>query len=138
FQVYPPGRTAVLGLLMVAGIVSALAGAVLALAQDDLKRLLAYDTVSQLRLIVTGFATGAAPGIAGAPYHIVNHALFKGLLFLCASAIIHRTGLTKLSEMGGLARGMPVVTGAFVVAVGSIAGVPGLGGYVSVSLIHEP
>jgi multicomponent Na+:H+ antiporter subunit D len=138
FQVYPPGRTAVLGLLMVAGVVSALAGAVLALAQDDLKRLLAYDTVSQLGLIVTGFATGAAPGIAGATFHIVNHALFKGLLFLCASAIIHRTGLTKLSEMGGLARGMPVVTGAFVVAVGSIAGVPGLGGYVSVSLIHEP
>jgi multicomponent Na+:H+ antiporter subunit D len=138
FQVYPAGHTVVLGLLMVAGIVSALAGAVLALAQDDLKRLLAYDTVSQMGLILTGFATGAAPGIAGATYHIVNHALFKALLFLCASAIIHRTGLTKLSEMGGLARGMPIVTAAFIVAVGSIAGVPGLGGYVSVSLIHEP
>ncbi|HEU5158236.1 MAG TPA: proton-conducting transporter membrane subunit [Streptosporangiaceae bacterium] len=138
FQVYPPGRTAVLGLLMVAGVISALAGAVLALAQDDLKRLLAYDTVSQMGLVVVGFATGVAPGIAGATYHIVNHALFKGLLFLCASAIIHRTGMTRLSEMGGLARTMPIVTAAFVVAVGSIAGVPGLGGYVSVSLIHEP
>ena len=138
FQIYPVGRTAVLGLLMVAGVVSALVGAVLALAQDDLKRLLAYDTVSQMGLIVTGFATGAVPGIAGATYHIVDHALFKALLFLCAGAIVHRTGMTKLSEMGGLARGMPIVTGAFVVAVASIAGVPGLGGYVSVSLIHEP
>jgi multicomponent Na+:H+ antiporter subunit D len=138
FQVYPAGGTAVLGLLMVAGVVSALAGAVLALAQDDLKRLLAYDTVSQLGLIVIGFATGAPAGIAGAAFHLVNHALFKGLLFLCASAIIHRTGITRLSEMGGLARAMPVPAGAFVVAVASIAGVPGLGGYISVSLIHEP
>jgi multicomponent Na+:H+ antiporter subunit D len=138
FQIYPAGHTVVLGLLMVAGVVSALVGAVLALAQDDLKRLLAYDTVSQMGLIAVGFATGAAPGIAGATYHIVNHALFKALLFLCAGAIVHRTGLTKLSEMGGLARSMPVITGAFVVAVASIAGVPGLGGYVSVSLIHEP
>jgi multicomponent Na+:H+ antiporter subunit D len=137
FQVYPAGRTAVLGLLTAAGVISSLAGALLALAQDDLKRLLAYDTVSQMGLIVTGFATGTAAGIAGGAYHLVNHALFKAMLFLCAGAIIHRTSLTKLSEMGGLARRMPVVTGAFVVAVASIAGVPPMNGYVSVSLIHK-
>jgi len=138
FQVYPAGRTVLLGLLMAVGIASSLVGAVLALAQDDLKRLLAYDTVSQMGLIITGFATGSAAGIAGATYHLVNHALFKPLLFLCAGVILHRTGMTKLSEMGGLARRMPVVTGAFVVAVASIAGVPPLNGYVSVNLIHEP
>lgn len=138
FQIIPTGRTVVLGLLMAAGITAALIGSVLALAQDDLKRLLAYDTVSQMGLIATGFATGSPAGVAGATYHLVNHALFKPLLFLCASAIIHRTGLTKLSEMGGLARRMPVVAGAFAVAAGSIAGVPPLNGYVSVSLIHKP
>ncbi|MGE5291172.1 MAG: complex I subunit 5 family protein [Micromonosporaceae bacterium] len=138
FQVFPLGHTAVLGLLMAVAVTSSIAGAVLALAQDDLKRLLAYDTVSQMGLIAAGFATGAAPGIAGAVYHLVNHALFKALLFLCASAIIHRTSLTKLSEMGGLARRMPVVACAFVVAVASIAGVPPMNGYVSVSLIHKP
>ncbi len=138
FQVYPAGRTVLLGLLMAAGITSALIGALLALAQDNLKRLLAYDTVSQMGLIIAGFGTGSAAGIAGATYHLVNHALFKPLLFLCASAILHRTGLAKLSEMGGLARRMPVVTGAFIVAVASIAGVPPLNGYVSVSLIHKP
>jgi multicomponent Na+:H+ antiporter subunit D len=137
FQVFPFGQTAAGGLLMALGVASALIGAVLALAQDDLKRLLAYDTVSQMGLIVAGFATGAAPGIAGAIYHLVNHVLFKALLFLCASAIIHRTSLTRLSEMGGLARRMPVVAGAFVVAVASIAGVPPTNGYVSVSLIHK-
>ena len=138
FQVFPLGHTVVLGLLMAVAVTSSITGAVLALAQDDLKRLLAYDTVSQMGLITAGFATGAAPGIAGAIYHLVNHALFKALLFLCASAIIHRTSLTKLSEMGGLARRMPVVACAFVVAVASIAGVPPMNGYVSVSLIHKP
>ncbi len=138
FQVYPTSRTVVLGLLMTVGVTAALIGSVMALAQDDLKRLLAYDTVSQMGLVANGFATGAAAGIAGATYHLVNHALFKALLFLCAGAVLHRTGLTKLSEMGGLARRMPVVAGGFVVAVASIAGVPPTGGYVSVNLIHKP
>ena len=137
FQVYPRGSTPVLGVLMVAGLVSALIGAVLALAQDDLKRLLAYDTISQMGVLAVGYATASPEGAAGATYHLVNHALFKSLLFLCAGAIVHRTGAEKLSEMGGLARRMPFTAGAFVVGVAAIAGVPGFGGYVSLSLIHK-
>ena len=109
----------------------------LALAQDELKRLLAYDTVSQMGVLAIGLATGNASGIAGSVYHLANHALFKSLLFLCAGAIVHRTGVTSLSEMGGLARRWPLVTAAFVIGAGSIAGVPPLGGYVSISLIHR-
>ena len=109
----------------------------LALAQDDLKRLLAYDTVSQMGVLTVGLATGARAGIAGAVYHLVNHALFKSLLFLCAGAIVHRTGATKLSQMGGLARRMPLVAGAFVIGAAAIAGMPPLNGYVSLSLIHH-
>jgi multicomponent Na+:H+ antiporter subunit D len=137
FQVYGTAGPPVLGLLMTLGLASALLGAIMALAQDDLKRLLAYDTISQVGIIVVGFAAGNAPGVAGAVYHLVNHALFKSLLFLAAGAIVHRTGLTKLSDMGGLARHMPVIAGAFVLGVVSIAGLPPFNGYVSVSLIHQ-
>ena len=137
FAVYGPSAAPVLGLLMTAGLVSALLGALLALAQDDLKRLLAYDTISQVGIMAVGLGAGDPAGLAGAVYHLINHALFKPLLFLCAGAIVHRTGATKLSEMGGLARPMPVITAAFLLGAASIAGIPPLNGYVSVSLIHQ-
>ena len=114
FQIYGPSATPVLGLLMTVGLVSALLGGLLALAQDDLKRLLAYDTISQVGIMAVGLGTGDPAGVAGAVYHLINHALFKPLLFLCAGAIVHRTGATQLSEMGGLARRMPVITAGFV------------------------
>ena len=137
FGIYGPSAAPVLGLLLAVGLVSALVGAVMALAQDDLKRLLAYDTVSQAGILVVGLSTGTAAGVSGAVYHLVNHALFKALLFLCAGAVVHRTGLTKLSELGGLARRMPLVTAGFVVGALSIAGLPPFNGYVSVGLIHQ-
>ncbi|MCP2336313.1 complex I subunit 5 family protein [Actinomadura rupiterrae] len=137
YQVFPSSQVPIMGLLMVLGLVSALVGAALALRQDDLKRLLSYDTVSQMGVITVGLASGTASGAAGGVYHLLNHALFKSLLFLCAGAIVHRTGLTNLSDMGGLARRMPVVAVAFLVGVASIAGVPPLNGYASLSLIHH-
>jgi multicomponent Na+:H+ antiporter subunit D len=127
----------VLGLLTVLGATSAVLGAVLALAQDDLKRLLAYDTVSQMGVLAVGIGTGSVTGLAGMTYHLIDHALFKSLLFLCAGAIVHATGMTKLSEMGGLAHHRPVTTAAFVIGAAAIAGVPLLNGYVSVGLIHD-
>jgi multicomponent Na+:H+ antiporter subunit D len=136
FQVFGVTTVPIRGLLLTVGVVSALLGAVMALAQDDLKRLLAYDTISQMGILAIGLGTGTAPGVTGAVYHLVNHALFKALLFLCAGAIVHRTGLTKLSDMGGLARRMPAVAIAFVIGAASIAGIPPLNGYVSLSLIH--
>jgi multicomponent Na+:H+ antiporter subunit D len=136
--VYHSGnRGHVLGLLTGIGIVSALLGAVLALAQDDLKRLLAWDTVSQMGVLMVGFASDENHAVAGSVYHLLNHALFKSLLFLCAGAIVHETGVTKISEMGGLLRRRPIVTIAFTVGALSICGVPGLNGYVSLGLIHE-
>jgi multicomponent Na+:H+ antiporter subunit D len=137
FQVFGTSSLPVLGLLMGLGLASALLGGIMALAQDDLKRLLAYDTISQIGIVMIGFATGNASGVAGAVYHLVNHAAFKALLFLAAGAVVHRTGLTRLSELGGLARRMPVATGAFVLGALSIAGIPPLNGYVSLSLIHS-
>ena len=97
FAVYGPSAAPVLGLLMTAGLISALLGALLAVAQDDLKRLLAYDTISQVGIMVVGLGAGDPAGLAGAVYHLINHALFKPLLFLCAGAIVHRTGATRSS-----------------------------------------
>ncbi len=136
-QVYGSTGRPILGLVTVLGAASAVLGAVLALAQDDLKRLLAYDTVSQMGVLLVGFATRSASGVGGATYHLVNHALFKALLFLCAGSIVHATGKVKLSEMGGLARARPVTTVAFLVGAAAIAGVPPLNGYASVGLIHD-
>jgi multicomponent Na+:H+ antiporter subunit D len=138
FQLYTPGGSGpTLGLLMALGLVSALGGAFFALAQDDLKRLLAYDTISQMGVLTVGLASGQASGIAGASYHLLDHALFKTLLFLCAGTIVHVTGEEKLSEMGGLWRRMPAIAVAFIVGSIAIAGIPPLNGYAGVGLIHD-
>lgn len=136
--VFPLGRGHhVLGLLTGLGLTSAVLGAALALVQDDLKRLLAWDTVSQVGLLVVGFASSRADGVAGATFHLVNHALFKALLFLCAGAVVHATGVTSLAEMGGITRRRPILGIAFTVGVMSIAGVPGFNGYLSLDLLHR-
>ena len=136
-QVFPGTGLPVLGALMVVGLASAVLGAALAVAQDDFKRVLAYDTVSQMGVITVGFATGNAAGVTGAVYHLVNQALFKSLLFLCAGAVVHRTGQTSLRALGGIGRRMPAITVAFTVGAASIAGLPPFNGYVSLSLIHH-
>ena len=136
-QIYAAAHTVVLGALMVTGLCSAVVGACMALVQDDLKRLLAYDTVSQAGVMTVGLASGSPAGVAGGVYHLINHALFKTLLFLCAGAIVHRTGQTLLSQMGGLARTWPGLAVAFGVGVASIAGVPPFNGYASLGLIHS-
>ena len=127
----------VLGLLTALGVASGLLGAVMALFQDDLKRLLAFDTVSQMGVLALALGTGTRAGMAGATYHLVNHALFKPLLFLCAGAIVHTLGTERLSEMGGIARRQPALAAAFVVGIAAIAGVPPFNGYFSLTLVHE-
>ncbi|MBV8951571.1 MAG: Fe-S-binding domain-containing protein [Actinobacteria bacterium] len=137
-QVFPTQHgVPFLGLLMGMGLLSAVVGSALALGQDNLKRLLAYDTVAQMGVLAVGFATADKSGVAGAAYHLANHVAFKSLLFLTAGAIIHTLGVENLSEMGGLARRKPFLFAAFLLGVASIAGVPPLNGYSSRNLIHE-
>ncbi|MFD7160440.1 complex I subunit 5 family protein [Kribbella sp. NPDC059898] len=134
---YAVHRTALPTRLMVFGATSAILGAALALGQDELKRLLAYDTISQMAILLTATGAGTLKAVTGLTYHLIDHALFKTLLFLCAGAIVHATGMTRLSQMGGLARHRPVVTAAFLLGMASIAGLPPLNGYASLGLIHD-
>ena len=117
-------------LLLVAwiGAFTALLAAVLACVQDDIKRVLAYSTVSQLGYMMT--AIGAGVSAAGF-FHLLTHGLFKALLFLGAGAVIHAVGSNDLSHMGGLARRMPQTAIVFIVGTLSLAGIPLFGGFLS-------
>ena len=110
------------------GAVTALLAAVLACVQDDIKRVLAYSTVSQLGYMMT--AIGAGFSAAGF-FHLLTHGVFKALLFLGAGAIIHAVGSNDLSRMGGLARRMPQTAFVFVIGTLSLAGIPLFAGFVS-------
>ncbi len=117
-------------LLIVAwiGAFTALLAAVLACVQDDIKRVLAYSTVSQLGYMMTAIGAGFA---AAGFFHLLTHGVFKALLFLGAGAVIHGVGSNDLSRMGGLARRMPHTAIVFVVGTLSLAGIPLFGGFLS-------
>ena len=100
----------------------------IALHQDNLKRRLAYSTVSQLSYVVLGALLANASGITGATLHIAMHAFGKITLFFCAGAILVAVHKTEISEMNGLGRQMPITMGAFLLASISIAGLPPMGG----------
>ncbi len=110
------------------GAFTALLAAVLACAQDDIKRVLAYSTVSQLGYMMT--AIGAGFATAGF-FHLLTHGIFKALLFLGAGAVIHAVHSNDLQHMGGLARRMPQTTIVFLVGTLSLAGIPLFGGFLS-------
>jgi len=117
--------------LLLVGCVTMLVGAVFAVAQTDLKKLLAFSTVSQLGYIVTGLALGTDLGVAAGLYYAASHGLFKGTLFLCAGAVQHTTGTRDMRTLGGIAARMPVTTAVWLVAAAAIVGVPGTTGFVA-------
>ena len=126
-----PGWT--LSVLLV-GLLSALLAALSALIATDLKRALAYSTVSQLGYMV--YAIGAG-GVFASQFHLLSHAVFKALLFLAAGAVIHSVGTRDLRRMGGLGQRMPFVRNVFMVGALALAGVPPLNGFWSKELILE-
>jgi NADH-quinone oxidoreductase subunit L len=117
-----PASLAVLGCL---AAITMLLGALAALAQDDLKRVLAWSTVSQLAYMLGALAVG---GYAAGAFHLITHAAFKALLFLCAGVVLHGTGTVLMSRLGGLRRALPVTYVATVLGGLALAGVPPLSG----------
>ncbi|MFQ5898352.1 MAG: proton-conducting transporter membrane subunit [Candidatus Methylomirabilia bacterium] len=108
-----------------------LAASLLALAQDNLKRLLAFSTVSQLSYIVLGASLGSSSSVIGGIQHMVNHGVMKITLFFCAGAIYVASGRESVSQLAGIGRRMPVTMGAFTVAALAMSGVPLGAGFVS-------
>lgn len=124
------------------GVVSGILGVVLAIAQHDIKRLLAYHSVENIGIILLGLGTallGSAYneptliglGLAGGLLHVINHGLFKGLLFLSAGSMIHATGTRNLLHYGGMLRTMPFTGIFFLAGAVAICGLPPLNGFVS-------
>ena len=120
--------------VMLVGLLSALLSALMALTANDLKRVLAYSTVSQLGFMVYAIGCG---NVFASQFHLLSHSVFKALLFLSAGAVIHAVGTRDMMQMGGLAKKMPVVTTVFVIGGLALAGIPPLNGFWSKELIME-
>ena len=121
--------------LMYLGVISMVVAAFLALGQRDMKRMLAYSSISQVGYIVLGLGLGTPLGILGGLFHLINHAIAKGLLFLNSGSVQMATGTRNLDEMGGLAKRMPFTAATNLVGSLSIAGVPPLSGFWSKLII---
>jgi hydrogenase-4 component B len=130
------------------GTLSAVLGVLWALAQHDIKRLLAYHSVENIGIILMGMGAGALGsaygnstiavlGYGAALLHTVNHALFKSVLFLCAGAVYRETGTRDMEALGGLARRMPVIWLLFAIGAAAIVGLPPLNGFVSEWLVYR-
>ena len=110
------------------GALTALLAGILALLEFDIKRVLAYSTVSQLGFMVAAVGVG---GLYASQFHLVNHAVFKALLFLCAGAIVHSVGTRDLRQMGGLFKKMPLTGTAAFIGTAALAGIPFFNGFFS-------
>jgi multicomponent Na+:H+ antiporter subunit D len=133
--------------ITVLGTLSMIIGGLLAIGQWDIKRLLAYSSISQMGYVFLGVGIGmlvlsqngersiAALAIAGGLFHLLNHAIFKGLLFLNAGAVEHETGIRDMNKLGGLSAKMPVTTSTSFSASMSISGIPPFNGFFSKLII---
>ncbi|GAB4490747.1 MAG: hydrogenase 4 subunit B [Anaerolineales bacterium] len=135
-------------LILGVGALSAILGILYALMQTDLKKLLAYSSVENIGIILIGVGAGfifhsyglmtlAALGFIGGLYHAINHAAFKGLLFLGAGSVLHATHTRNMELMGGLIKKMPVTAFFFLIGAASISALPPLNGFASEWLILQ-
>jgi multicomponent Na+:H+ antiporter subunit D len=122
-------------ILLWAGVVMALYGVVFAVLENDIRRLLAYHIISQVGYMVAGVGLGTETAINGTTAHAFSHILYKGLLFMGAGAVLYSTQRSKLTELGGLARAMPLALSLYMIGAFSISGFPLFSGFVSKSLV---
>ncbi len=118
-------------LIVTVGSLTSLIGVMYALKQTEIKKLLAFHTVSQIGYMVAGIGLGTPLGIASALFHALNHGLFKCTLFLCSGIMQNATGSKDLTKMGGLFKKLPFTAALFLIGSFSISGVPGFNGFIS-------
>ncbi len=111
-------------------VVGIIYGALVAMVQTDVKRLVAYSSVSHLGFVVLGIFSMTAEGVQGAIIQMVNHGLSTGMLFLCVGILYERRHTREIEEFGGIARVMPIFTVFFAIAMLASVGLPGLNGFV--------
>lgn len=136
FPLYVEAAPDVLVMIAVVGAFTSFYAAVVACCQTDIKRVLAFSTISQIGFMMVALGVSGMGGHAGLGYmagmfHLFTHAMFKALLFLCAGAIIHTIGSNEMAAMGGLRRYMPLTHYTFLVACLAISGIPPFSGFFS-------
>ncbi len=122
-------------ILIWAGAIMALYGVIFAILENDIRRLLAYHIVSQVGFMVCAVGVGTEIAINGATAHAFAHVLYKGLLFMGAGAVLYTTGRSKLTELGGLYKTIPIIAWLYMIGAFSISGVPLMSGFVSKPII---
>jgi multicomponent Na+:H+ antiporter subunit D len=122
-------------ILIYLGVLMALYGVVFAVLANDIREILAYHIISQVGYMVTGAGIGTEMAINGASAHAFSHILYKALLFMGAGAVLHTTGKSKLTELGGLARKQPAILWLYMIGAFSISGFPLFNGFVSKSMV---
>jgi len=138
FEAFPPTLLAewYMVIALVAGF-TALFAASMGLVSPDIKRVIAYSTISQLALMLAALGMASETGWFGGTFHILSHSIFKALLFLASGAVIHAIHTNNLDEMGGLRRYMPITFWTSLIGVLSLAGLPPLSGFWSKDVIIE-
>jgi len=135
-SIFYPAWPQVTIFIVALGTVSMLLGIILAMTQSDLKRLLAYSSVSQMGYVLAGIGLGTYLGCYGGLYHLLNHAIYKSLLFMCVGAVMYATGARRISELGGLRSRMPITSACFFLGALALAGFPPLNGFWSKLTIY--
>ncbi|MTI95602.1 MAG: monovalent cation/H+ antiporter subunit D family protein [Firmicutes bacterium] len=118
-------------ILLVMAAITIFLGSAVAIAQTDIKRRLAYSSIGQMGYVLLGMAFMNLNGLTGSIFHIFSHALMKSTLFLCAGAIIYKTGKRKINELSGIGLQMPITMAAFSIAAFAMIGIPPLNGFIS-------
>jgi len=119
------------------GGITAFLAATMALTSSDMKRVLAFSTISQLGMIMSALGIGSELGWFSSQFHVISHALFKSLLFLCAGVVMHITHTLDLNQLGGLRKSMPITFIVSVIGAFSLAGIPPFSGFWSKDTIFE-
>lgn len=119
------------------GAITVVVASFLAVLQEDVRKLLAYSSVGQVGYILLAIGVGSGLGFAGAFFHVLSHAIFKGLFWLVTAALVLRTGKTRFEDFGGLAEKMPITFAMALIAVLSLSGIPPMAGFASKWLIYE-
>ncbi|HJN03263.1 MAG: cation:proton antiporter [Nitrospinae bacterium] len=118
-------------ILLFLSVIAIIAGSVLAIAQTNIKRMLAYSSIGQIGYIVLGIAISNQLSMTGSLIHLLNHALMKGTLFLVVGAVVYKTGMEDISSLKGMGKKMPFTMAAFTIGALSMIGVPLTVGFVS-------